>query len=260
MSLGPSLHRFIQRRMPIFYNPLLKIWQRFFDVDSLRVRRALQKTITTLATSNSPLVFVQVGSNDGFTNDPFCDFVVKSRCQGYFFEPVPSCYEALVANYERRIGSDDISRLKFYNQAVSATSGDLTFYSVSESARLTLGKRAPDWCNQLGSFDRDHIAKHLDGILEPFIVPTVVKSTRLSDFVRHEQLQRIDLLHIDAEGHDLKVLESLDFEDLVPKVILIEHKHLSVSDRLKLRELLEARGFVITSFNSDLLAVQPLTL
>lgn len=32
----------------------------------------------------------------------------------------------------------------------------------------------PVWYDQLGSFDRQHIVKHLDGRLEPFIVTSNV--------------------------------------------------------------------------------------
>jgi hypothetical protein len=137
---------------------------------------------------------------------------------------------------------------------------DLTIYMVAESARLILGKKIPGSYDQLGSFDREHFAKRLDGIFGPHIASTVVNSTRLPDFVRHEQQGRINTLHIDAGDHDLKVFESLNFEDLVQEVILINHKHLSVSDRSALRGLFEARRFQTSSFKSDPLAVQPFPL
>jgi FkbM family methyltransferase len=240
--------------LPFLYNPLLAVYQRLFDSDTFRLRRTLRRQISELGPENSEIFFVQVGSNDGFSNDPFCDWVMRSNTHAYFFEPVPSCFTRLVANYTSRVSVQDQSRLHFFNEAVTDEGSDLAFFSVSDVAQAELGPRLPYWWDQLGSFDRSHITKHLDGILAPFIVETQVKTISLAGFVEREGLRRIDVLHIDAEGHDFKVLNSLDFGLVKPNVILIEHKHLSESDRQSLLDLLGHWGYRIRQFQSDLLA------
>ena len=236
------------------YNPLLVVYQRLFDSDTFRLRRTLGRQISELGTETSEIFFVQVGSNDGFSNDPFCDWVIRSNTHAYFFEPVPSCFSRLVANYMSRVSTSNQSRLHFFNEAVTEEESDLVFFSVSDEAQSELGPRLPYWWDQLGSFDRFHITKHLDGMLEPFIVETQVKTVSLAGFIEREGLQRIDVLHIDAEGHDFKVLSSLDFDRIKPRIILIEHKHLSESDRQSLFELLGRWGYRVRQFQSDLLA------
>ena len=248
------IEKFVRRRLPFLYNPLLTVYQRLFDADTFRVRAHLRKAIAGLESQQKVLTFVQVGSNDGFSNDPFCNWIVDANPIAYFFEPVPSCFARLVANYSERVDSGVSSRLHFHNEAVTEEGSDLIFYSVSDAAIEELGQNLPYWWDQLGSFDRGHITKHLDGILEPFIVQTNVKTVSLQEFVKRERLTSIDILHIDAEGHDFRVLKSLDFSEVQPQLILIEHKHLSSVDRVGLLELLNQWGYRTTLFKSDLIA------
>ena len=254
MRLGPTIEKFVRRRLPVLYNPLLSIYQRLFDKDTLVLRRALRNEISRLDSIKRPLVFVQVGSNDGFSNDPFCEWVLSTDTDAYFFEPVPMVYSRLVENYTSRMTGQDSSRLHFFNEAVTDDGSNLVFYSVSDRATTELGSTLPYWWDQLGSFDRTHITKHLDGILEPFIVETKVLTVSLSTFIDREKIEQIDVLHIDAEGHDFRVLKSLDLSKSRPRLILIEHKHLSLDDRVDLLAFLNGGGYRIREFQSDLMA------
>ena len=158
-------------------------------------------------------------------------------------------------NYEQRLQPDQIGRLKFINAAVSDKAIRLHFYSVSERAELELGSRVPHWWSQLGSFNREHISRHLDGILDPFIVETPVVTTTLSDFAKNEQLLSLDVLHIDAEGHDFEVLQSIDFDEYKPSIILIEHKHLTFEKKTAVLDRLQSNGYALRIFRSDVLGV-----
>lgn len=70
----------------------------------------------------------------------------------------------------------------------------------------------------------DEFASQRSGYIE-----REVQCARLSDLIDQTKYKdrEIDLLSVDAEGHDLLVLESLDFERYVPKLIAVEmHKRL----------------------------------
>jgi hypothetical protein len=95
---------------------------------------------------------------------------------------VPSLFEELARTYRSTLSPQEMDKIRLINLAVSDES-DLTFFSVSDDAPQKLGKSLPFWWNQLGSFSRDHITMHLDGILEPFIVATEVMTTRLDSFM-----------------------------------------------------------------------------
>lgn len=193
-------------------------------------------------------VFVKVGANDGITGDPCSQILLDHQnWHGLLIEPVPSCAARLRANF-----SD--SRFTILQYAVSNVPGTLPFYAVDEAAaRAALGE-LPEWFDQLGSFDRAHILKHLEGTLEPYIRTLDVQVRRLDALLGEQRITALQLLHIDTEGHDLRVLQSLDFARTRPEAILIEHKHLSLSDRAELTSLLRRHGYRWMDCGTDLFA------
>lgn len=62
--------------------------------------------------------------------------------------------------------------------------------------------------------------------------------------------RRVDLLSVDAEGHDEKVLRSLDFDRYEPRVIAVETFATSLPDveRCDVYRLLAARGYVLVGW------------
>lgn len=254
MTWQEALSSLVRKRFPILYRPLQVVYSRLFDIDSMRLRQHIRKETRSLEQRYGQLTFIQVGSSDGFLNDPFHRWILHSDCSAHFFEPVPYCFRQLVENYRNSVTESRFRSLKFFNQAITATNNKLVFYSISESAVRTLGQRAPTWWNQLGSFDRDHIIKHLDGDLEPFIEEILVTAFRLDYFLLREQISRVHVIHIDTEGHDLKVLESLDLSQNRPELVVIEHKHLIPAELIQLVDLLEQNGYQIKRFKSDFLA------
>tara|TARA_R110000765_G_C18833586_1_gene597130 strand:- start:128 stop:697 length:570 start_codon:yes stop_codon:yes gene_type:complete len=78
--------------------------------------------------------------------------------------------------------------------------------------------------------------------------------THCSDF------PQLDFLKIDTEGHDLKILETIDFNGrLRPKLIKVEHNHCAPSDygkmALKISALLKEAGYFCMVDKTDLYAI-----
>jgi FkbM family methyltransferase len=195
-------------------------------------------------------VFVKVGANDGITGDPTEDLLLKNPIwKGLLIEPVPYCVERLKQIYH------DKSRFIVDPVAVSSTPGVATFYYVSEDAKAAIAD-LPEWYDQLGSFDRQHIVRKLNGALEPFIVTADVTVESLSHILQKHDLSNVDFLHIDTEGHDLEVLKSLDMSVHRPTAVFVEHKHLSRDDRAEMRAILEGNDYNILDCGSDFFAVQ----
>lgn len=137
--------------------------------------------------------------------------------------------------------------------AIDAHNGYKPFYYVSEIARVE-NPSLPIWCDQLGSFDRGHILKHLDGILEPYIIEVDVRCDTLSNILSIHHIQDISFLMVDAEGYDLEVVKSLDFDRWLPHLIYIEHKHLIPEDRNLLVDILRSNGYAISDLGGDFFA------
>ena len=96
-------------------------------------------------------------------------------------------------------------RFIFENKALSSEPATLEFFYVSESAKNEL-EEVPYWYDQLGSFNRQHIVKHLNGQLEPYIVSKKIECDTLMNLIEYHSIETVDLLHIDTEGHDYQII------------------------------------------------------
>jgi FkbM family methyltransferase len=245
------------RQFPVAYARLRKLYRLFVaePVVESSLQRELRKVQDeirrTLGNRTGPVFVVQVGANDGATNDPLHGFIVDhTNWRGIFIEPVEFVFERLKRNY----GYSD--RLVFENVAISHCREVRKFYYVSDAAK-ELGDSVSDWYDQLGSFDKGHILKHCTGrnsALQPYIVEQDVRCVPLQDVLDKHRVERIDLIHIDAEGFDFEVLSQLDFRRYKPAVVLYEHYHLPAEQKAKAKSLLEANGYTLTEFEEDTLA------
>jgi len=194
-----------------------------------------------------PARLVQIGSNDGKTGDPLYPLFQKHPAwRGLLVEPIPYIFERLRANYP------DGDRFDLANVAVGEE-GELPFYVVDKKAAEALPD-LPYWYDQLGSFDRNHIVKELDGVLEPYIRVMEVKSTTLTKLLDRYAVTDIDVLHIDAEGYDWKVLQQLELDRFRPTFILCEHHHLRLEERTAALAFLAA-DYEVLRVGIDWLAV-----
>lgn len=235
------------RAYPGLEQPLRRIYRRLKNEP-----QTLEGLIHQRLRGMKQVFFVQVGSNDGTHGDPISNFIRRERrWEGIFIEPVPEIFQRLKAHY----GAEP--RFAYENVLIGESHEPRKFYYVSEQAKQELGDAAPYWYDQLGSFDRQHIIKHLNGLLEPYIVEVELSCVPLSDLLARHQVRQLDLLHIDTEGYDYEVLKQLDFKRYQPAVILFEHKHLSEASRLAAEALLREQGYQLRRRVDDTLAVFP---
>lgn len=209
----------------------------------------VQQHILKNLSGKESVFFVQVGSNDGIHGDPLHDIIATNiNWKGMFVEPVSFLFERLVRNY----GFSE--RFIFENKAIAPNRGVVEFFYVSEKAKAKLGDELPFWYDQLGSFDKNHILKHLDGVLEPYIVCESIDTVTLQDIFDKHAVTSIDLIHIDTEGYDYKILSTLDFSKYQPSIILYEHMHLSDVEKNAAESLLRDNGYRCVQYAGDTLA------
>jgi FkbM family methyltransferase len=190
---------------------------------------------------------VQIGSNDGKTGDPFHELLHKNQSwSALFVEPVPYLFERLKKNYP---GTD---RFRFENAAINDGS-NLTFYWVDPKVKNEIAD-LPFWYDQLGSFDKDHIVNELGESIRPFVLSEEKEGLTLKRLLAKQEVNKIDILHIDTEGHDWKILSQLDLDAFTPVFILFESNHLSQTDKKAAREFLKSR-YLLFDAGIDTLAV-----
>ena len=200
---------------------------------------------------NKPVRVVQIGSNDGVTGDPIFPLFNKHPAwKGLLVEPLPYIFEKLKDNHP------DKTQFSLANVAIGEV-GILPFYYVDKAAKDALPD-LPYWYDQLASFDRHHIVKELDGVLEPFIRTIEVESTDLPTLLSRYEIDQFDILHIDAEGYDWVVLQQLDLTAFSPTFILVEYHHLDADDQRAALSFL-ANRYTVFQVGIDWLAVESLT-
>ena len=241
MHMKKSIKAFL-RRFPLVYRIVYKAYKFFFP-------GPIQKQIEKTLRKKSSVFFLQIGSNDGVQGDPIHNLITKNaKWAGIFVEPVEFVFQRLKQNYR------NAERFTFENVAIAKETGVAKFYYVSERARAKLEDTLPHW-DQLGSFDRNHILKHLGGTLDAYIVEEKINCVPLQEILDRNGVTKIDLLHVDTEGSDYNVLSQVNFDKYKPLVVLYEHLHLSIDERTKAKSILKASGYKVVEYGGDTLAI-----
>lgn len=197
----------------------------------------------------------KIGSNDGISIglngeliiDPLFNIIKNNdNITALLVEPVPYLFEKLKNNY------GESNRFIFENVAINDGT-EQTFYWIDESVNDII-TNLPFWFNQIGSFNRQHIIKHLNGILEPYITETNVHGLTLDGLFEKNNIQEIEMLHIDTEGYDWIVLSQLNLLKYNPTIILLEHLHLDDVDKKSAIKFLNDK-YVIFEYDMDYLAI-----
>lgn len=75
------------------------------------------------------------------------------------------------------------------------------------------------------------------------------KNYRINDILKQNKITKIDLLDIDTEGNELKILKDIDFEIVDVDVILVECNY----DNSEMKKFLEEKQYKhVTSIGADL--------
>jgi hypothetical protein len=72
-------------------------------------------------------------------------------------------------------------------------------------------------------------------------------------------VERVDLLEVDAEGYDLELLRAFDFDRFRPAIVRFEHAHLSRTDWDEAVALLHRHGYRVVREEHDTTGYAPPT-
>jgi len=195
--------------------------------------------------SHPQLRFIQIGAADGLRNDPIREFVIRDRWQGVLIEPLPDVFELLKKNYGNREG------LRFLNVAVSTASDPLSFWTFKPDFLQTLDTEERLDYLRKASFDKAHVMKFLGSVPQSVLREIKVPCVTLSTVVEQNMPDGIDLLVIDAEGHEPQILRGIDFDAVRPKAIFFESHHISTRDMAEITAALDSAGYRIEQVKGD---------
>ena len=240
-TIKPLVHLLLPEQSELYFQLWLKfVWK--------PKPNTIQWHLNQYAQQHSDVFFIQIGSNDGFVGDPIYKFIRRNKWRGVLIEPVEYLFHQLKTNYAP-INKD--GRLNFEQIAISNEVGHKDFYFVKD---FQPSEQLPVYLNQQGSFNEEHLLAVKSQYPKIEIGKVAVSCKTVSDIVEKYQPRRIDLIHIDTEGHDFAIVQSIDFERLQPKMIYFEHRHATQTQRRELKTLLQAHGYQILEEDHDTFA------
>jgi len=183
-------------------------------------------------------VFFDIGAEGGCWTNIWAKDPNNADAQIYSFEPNKDSFQKL----QRHTGGHP--NVHLYNKAISNIDGILTFYVNNEADT-----------SSLLPFDEEGLKKWCRAINHSSVVKTVtsyqVECIRLATFIKQNNIQSIDHIKIDTQGHDFEVVKSLDEYIRIVKQIYLEvqvaeyelYKNQSKKDELV--KYMESYNFVI---------------
>jgi FkbM family methyltransferase len=199
-----------------------------------------------LAKIPQPFV-LQIGANDGITNDPVHDLIVNNDLPSLLIEPHPVAFAALQSNYVKH------PNVVVENVAIASVDGTLPFYVPDDK----LAKSMPR-THRLCSFSKKQLITALIGndVTNPesrikvLQVPTRTVPTILDE----HKIKKVDILQIDVESLDWKVLSQFDLNALGVSLINIEFFALAFEEKQACVKHLSSLGYEMGHFFGDLVA------
>jgi FkbM family methyltransferase len=187
---------------------------------------------------------LEIGAMDGVRFDPLHRHLVTRRWNAVVVEPLSDMFKLLQTNYE------PCPWVQCANVAISELSGPIPMFRVTPDATAAHG--LGEWIVGISSAIKGPTLSYLGDI----VTEEVVRSLSFSDFVEEFGIKRIDVLQVDTEGYDWKILEHIDLERWEIGLIHIAILNLHPRDRLKVFAALRAAGYAFHYDRIDVTAVR----
>ena len=200
----------------------------------------IDKLLDTLFKDKKINNVIQIGANDGVRFDILNSYIKKYKTKSVLVEPIKKNYEKLKKNYE------DCNFISFENCAIS-TNNEISFlYKVNEKYIKNYDDHIPG----ITSFNKEHLLKH--GVKNRHIICENVSSINMKDLIIKHQLKSLDLLYVDAEGYDGKiVIDFLNTTNIKP-VIILEFIHIKNVIFESLIKILEKNKYKLFTIDENL--------
>jgi FkbM family methyltransferase len=176
----------------------------------------LDLLLTKVSAERPDFFFVQIGANNGLTDDPLRQFVTKYHWLGVLVEPQPQVFQQLLKNYEQE------KQLAFENAAIADKDGTAQLFVADhqdETANLTV----------FASLKKDALIRGLDNPkavgVQVQVQHVEVPALSVQTLLLKHRITKIDLLLTDVQGYDTEVVEQFLACGVRPTIIYFEHCH-----------------------------------
>jgi FkbM family methyltransferase len=170
--------------------------------------------------------FVNIGAWDGVCFDNTLFFERERKWTGINIEPLPDRYQSLVENRPT---------CKNFNIAVGDRNGDVEFLAITGDTSMLSGIKE--------NYDERHLARiaRETAALNTEARTINVPVKRLDTLFKEQDVRRVHYMSIDAEGSEMNIIRSIDFNFTYIDVIDFESNYLDKT--APILEYLATKGY-----------------
>jgi FkbM family methyltransferase len=199
------------------YKLIEKNWVKNERLISVKTFFKLEAFLENLFLSHQINTIIQIGANDGVRFDSLNKEIKKHMPKVILVEPIKSNFEELKINYDKQ------DNIFFENSAISVDDEINYLYKVKESAL----NKYDEHIIGLTSFNKSHLIKH--GVKKRDIVIEKISPISITNLLNKYKISQFDLLFIDAEGYDGKILNDFLDNCKIRPFIIFEYVHVEHS-------------------------------
>ncbi len=214
-------------------------------IDSEHVSIDVERFVDKLTKENNFTKIIQVGSNDGITDDYVRKIIKKYNLTGVLVEPLPGSFKKLRENYK------NINNLNLVNKALDKDNKVKKFYQVGDKYLNFYHQNI----NVLSSFNRDHLIKW--GINKKHIESINVECINWTKIFTDYNFEDVQIVCIDTEGYDHILIENLISETKVRPVIVFEWVNIPNIELKKTFSILKKSNYEFMKFQKDIICYRP---
>lgn len=188
---------------------------------------------------------LQVGANDGERFDELNYFIKKYKIKSVLVEPINKYFNELKKNYS------NYEFVKIENSAISVNNEISYLYMVNDKNI----KRYDEHVKGINSFEIQHLIKH--GVKKNHIEKKKINSLSIQDLIKKYNIRELDLLYVDTEGYDGKIVYEFIKSTKLKPIIIFEYIHIKNNFFNKLIDLLNEKKFKFFAISENLICYPP---
>lgn len=201
----------------------------------------INKILNHLFSKNKINSLVQIGANDGELFDTLNNYIKKYNTKSLLVEPIKENFEKLKKNYI------NFHNITFENSVISIKNEITYLYKVDPIRIKNYGDHIPG----ITSFNKSHLINH--GVKKNDIITEKVNTISIINLLNKHEIKELDLLFIDTEGYDGKIVNDFLNNSSLRPIIILEFIHLKHSLFKELINNLESNKYVFFSINENLI-------
>jgi FkbM family methyltransferase len=221
--------------------------ERFIDSSSIKV----EDIIKPLIDKNQINKIIQVGANDGLSDD-FLLRCFNKNLKAILIEPITDAFIKLKANYKK------YPKANCLNLALGIENENKEIFSVNsdyyEYYKKKYHNKDVNWLTVLSSFNKEHLINH--GIKKNHITSHNINCITFYKLINDYNYHDMDLLIVDTEGYDVKLINSFIEEFEINPMIIFEWIHAEKNEISLLVEKLKKRNYQFLKIGRDLVCLQ----